>query len=147
MKNEELAKSMKLTLPLPMQKLLFDFGSSSSTCCGSGLEHAIGNGNSTYVGYLTTLLDTLFGTDDNFGSKEFLENARNILRQEKLSKIKRRREELEQRRKKKKRVAKEKRMKHIENILQNSFSFSSFSKTSTSLHGSEDKTTPTTDTV
>ena len=145
MKNDELAKSMKLTLPLPTQKLLFDLGSSSNTCCGSELGHAIGNENSTYVGYLTHILETLFGTDDNFGSKEFLENARNILRQEKLSKIKRRREELEQRRKKKKRVAKERRMKHIENILQNSFSFSSYSKASCSLHASEDKTTQTAD--
>ena len=143
MKNDELGKSMKLTLPLPTQKLLFDFGSSSSTCCDRELGPATDNVNSTYVDYLTQISETLFGTDDNFGSKEFLENARNILRQEKLSKIKRRREELEQRRKKKKRVAKEKRMKHIENILQNSFSFSSYSKASCSFHRSEDKTTQT----
>ena len=117
-------KEMKLSLPLKQQKLIFDCGS-KHVCCNKGNGDQEVNRNTSKNSYCSRIIEKLFGNDENYGSKEFLDHAREILIQEKLDKIKRGREDMKQKRKKKRQEDKEKRMKNIEKILQAAFSAAS----------------------
>ena len=106
---------MKLTFPLKQQELLFNClwsneRGSENDCCGDNNEYS-------FVTLLKEKFESLFGDDENYGSEEFLENARKILIQEKLNKMKRRREELEKKRKKKRKEKRDERIKNIEDIV------------------------------
>ena len=106
---------MKLTFPLRQQQLLFNClrsneRGSENDCCGDNNEYS-------FITLLKEKFESLFGDDENYGSEEFLENARKILIQEKLNKMKRRREELEKKRKKKRKEKRDERIKNIEDIV------------------------------
>ena len=129
MNNEEI----RLTFPLTNQKQWID-------CCFSNSTRYVRNNSgceviepTTNVGYFKQKFRKMFGYDENFGSEDFLENARNILIKEKRNKMERRRQEMEQRRRKKRREEKEKRMKRVESLLENAVRLSLDSNIETSI--------------
>ena len=109
----------RVTFPLKNQKQLLDFCLPNSSRKQSISSISEITETSSYIKYFTQKFYKIFEYDENFGSEDFLENARKILIQEKSKKMKRRREEMEQRRRKRRQEVKEKRMKNVENILDN----------------------------
>ena len=112
---------MKLTFPLKQQKLLFGCFQSGERCSDQSCNRSKHEDSFHKTNILRQKFESLLGDDENYGSEEFLQKARDILIKEKLNKMKRRREELEKKRRRKRQEKRDQRIKSIEEILRRSF--------------------------